>query len=176
MHRIVREPVFPLFPISVIRLLRVILSQKKNKTLKKTILHHQLTSFLSIPAVMETTSVEDRHSHSIFYPRYFIHNQLTCTSKLWFACGLHLQMNTARGQRAFFSKQLPFKLKHLNIHSYREMRFQNRLLTMITMVSKQPALLSFKLYPGVRVCIAHPISYIIGLIHQTSTIFIPVFP
>lgn len=57
-------------------------------------------------------------------------------------------MNAARGQLASFSKQLLFELKHLNIHNYREMRFQNRLLTMITLASKQPVLLGFKLHPG----------------------------
>lgn len=110
----------------------------------------------------ETTSVKDRHS--LFYPRYFVQYQLVVfkvqrncmksVSKSKFALSWKknertrsLQMNATKGQLAFFSKQLLFKLKHVNSH-YREIRFQNRLLTMITMVSKQPVLPGVKLHPG----------------------------
>lgn len=57
-------------------------------------------------------------------------------------------MNAARGQLAFISKQLLFQLKHLNIHNYKRNEVPEQTSDNITVVSKQPLLLGFKLHPG----------------------------
>lgn len=122
MHRKVRELLFPLLSISVSRLLRVLLSQKRKQTLKKqSSVASSVDIFPQLLNSYETTSAKDRHS--LFYPEYFVQYQLIAfkvqrncmksASEPRFAVSWKksqririVQMNAARGQLASFSKQL----------------------------------------------------------------------